>query len=928
MKLNEFLPDLAAQHQGLIKMNTAIQNVYDGGFSSFAKSRMGGGVQTSSPSPLGIEQLYFDWLRTAYAYRRQFIQDLYLLAYDVTEIRTPLLHLRGEIFRKGLDAWIPKFAVKCGRCGEEYEEVKKKCARCGNKEMKKPDHKQVEYFDEIRKNCNIFGQSFEEILQTCEDDLNIVDDCFIHLQKQYLLSKDTLWSRVLEIRRIHPALMEYDLDKAGLPRNSHWLCPFHREEVEIAPGPCKECGFEILPVMYIYNHRGKRVYLLEEEIIHMSKFSPSETYGYSPLLTIMQKVLTISGMDRFLYRYFFERKAPTGMILTYTDDPQSLEIERARIEAKMMEDPTYMPWVAVSQKTGRGRTDFVRLFHTLQEMDYMNVRNEIRDRIASMYGVPQVYLNIFEGVGAMSGQSVSGDTPLWIRKDGKFIDLIPIESLHHDSANQFDVFPQNIEVLSQSGWTKPVNIWRHKSREKQTLAFEFGGGFVETTVDHSLMKDKQEVKASDLKVGDSIDTYSIGKDNHFESMTEDFAWVLGFYAAEGSVLYQQSGLEFDNKNLDYLNKVKETLEAKYNKQVVIRTYTNKTGFTCSRALIYGKGIVNEFRELSYSTYNFVGNKDSKPLRIAKSVRKVPTAVLNASLPIQKAFLDGYMAGDGTKEGEKSFSCASVSLLLMAGMEYLCQCLGYSVNVQFVKSTKKNHNHYWKLAFGKGKRRTIKNKIKKIVLMDSPEYVYDIETESHTFVGGIGNMVLKNSQQLKVFSNIIDADQRRYNEKLFPQLLKAFHITDWNLKLLPPEEKIDSMVLQQAQQRVAIATQMMTLGFQVELKPGTKNIKDLDFIFTGKVENPMQAMMGGAGGAGGMPQLPPGGDGSQGGEGAEGGASSMTTAPPRVPEKGVEKAEGIEHYAWNKRNPKEEAVSRDIEAEKIYQGKNLEEQLEE
>lgn len=589
MKLNEFLPDLAAQNQSLVKMNTAIQNVYDGGFASFAKGRMGGGMQTSSPSPLGIEQLYFDWLRTAYAYRRQFIQDLYLLAYDVTEIRTPLLHLRGEIFRKGLDAWVPKFAVKCKRCGQEYDEVKKKCARCGNKEMKKPDHKQVEYFDDIRKSCNIFGQSFEEILQTCEDDLNIVDDCFIHLQKQYLLSNDTLWSRVLELRRIHPALMEFDLDKAGLPRNAHWLCPFHREDVEIAPGPCKDCGFEMLPVMYIYNHRGKRVYLLEEEIIHMSKFSPSETYGYSPLLTIMQKVLTISGMDRFLYRYFFERKAPTGMILTYTDDPQSLEVERARIEAKMMEDPTYMPWVAVSQKTGRGRTDFVRLFHTLQEMDYMNVRNEIRDRIASMYGVPQVYLNIFEGVGAMSGQS---------------------------------------------------------------------------------------------------------------------------------------------------------------------------------------------------------------------------------------------------------------------------------------------------------------------------------------------------QQLKVFSNIIDADQRRYNEKMFPQLLKAFHITDWDLKLLPPEEKVDSMVLQQAQQRVAIATQMMTLGFQVELKPGTKNIKDLDFIFTGKIENPMQAMMGGAGGAGGMPPLPPGGEGSQGGEGAEGGASGMTTAPPRVPEKGVEKAEGIEHYNWNKRNPKEEAVSRDIEAEKIYQGKNLEEQLEE
>ena len=119
----------------------------------------------------------------------------------------------------------------------------------------------------------------------------------------------------------------------------------------------------------------------------------------------MQKVLTLSGMDRFLYRYFFERKAPTGMILTYTDDPQSLEVERARVESKMMEDPTYMPWVAVSQRTGRGRTDFVRLFHTLHEMDYLPVRNEIRDRISAMYGVPQMYMNVMEGVGGISGQT-------------------------------------------------------------------------------------------------------------------------------------------------------------------------------------------------------------------------------------------------------------------------------------------------------------------------------------------------------------------------------------------------------------------------------------------------------------------------------------------------------------------------------------------
>jgi len=547
MKLEEFVPDLASQNRALEKANTMLQSSYQGGFANFAKSSgfQSGGYQRSDSTPLGIEQLYFDWLRTAYAYRRMFIQDLYLLAFDIAEVRIPILALRGELFRKGLDEWIAVFVLKCKQCGEEYNEKVEKCERCGSKELRKPNKQQIEYFESIRGNCNIFGQSFEEILKVTSDDINIVDDSFILLQKDYMKMDDQIWTKVSEIRRLHPALVEYDLDKNGLPRNSHFICPFHREEIEIKPDPCPICGYERQPIMYIYNHRGRRVYLFEDEVIHNSKFSPSETYGYSPLLTVMQKVLTISGMDRFLYRYFFERKAPSGLILTYTDDPQSLEIERARIEAKMMEDPTYMPWIAVSQKTGRGRTDFVKLFHTLQEMDYLPVRNEIRDRISAIYGVPQMYMNIMEGVGPMAGQS---------------------------------------------------------------------------------------------------------------------------------------------------------------------------------------------------------------------------------------------------------------------------------------------------------------------------------------------------QQVKIFANVIESDQRRYNEKIFPQIMKAFHITDWKLKLKTPEEKVESIILQQAQQKVAIATQMMTLGFTVDLKPGADTIEAIDFLFTGKAQNPMMAAM-----SGGQGQLPAGGEGSQGGEGAEGGATQEPTAPPQPPAQGVNKS---------------------------------------
>ena len=408
MKISDFIPDIAKRDARLIEANTLLKNnIYDSGFNSFYTKAYSSGRE-SQAQPYGIEQLYWEWLRTAYAYRRMFIQDLFYLAFDSAEIRTPLLHLKNQVFKKGFDDWKPVFKLKCMKCGKEFQEKILKCDKCEGDTFREPDLEQHKKFDEFRTNCNFFGQSLEEILKTVEDDMNLIDDGFVLLNKTYLESGNgELYGKVIEIRRIHPALIEIDLDKSGLPKNSHWICLFHRDNVQVKPGICDvdKCGRALVPIMYVYNHRGRRIFLPEDEMIHVSKFSPSETYGYSILLTIMQKVLTLQGMDRFLYRYFFERKAPTGMIMTSTDDPQSLEIERARVESKMAEDPTYIPWVAVSQRTGRGRTDFVRLFHTLQEMDYLPVRNEIRDRIAAAYGVPQMYMNVMEGIGGLSGQT-------------------------------------------------------------------------------------------------------------------------------------------------------------------------------------------------------------------------------------------------------------------------------------------------------------------------------------------------------------------------------------------------------------------------------------------------------------------------------------------------------------------------------------------
>ena len=147
------------------------------------------------------------------------------------------------------------------------------------------------------------------------------------------------------------------------------------------------------------------MYLFDNEVIHISKFSPSETYGWSPLLTVFEKALTLVGMDKNIYRYFFERKMPASMVMVTTDDPESLRREREHIAAQTRLAPNYIPMIAVSARNQRGRVDMIRLFHTLQEMDYLPVREEIRERVAAMWGVTPAWQGAPEAFGGMSTQT-------------------------------------------------------------------------------------------------------------------------------------------------------------------------------------------------------------------------------------------------------------------------------------------------------------------------------------------------------------------------------------------------------------------------------------------------------------------------------------------------------------------------------------------
>ena len=175
MRLSEYLPEVPVMAQQMAELNTQINQL------ELMKSS---GDIANSPS-FGLDHVVNTWVRHQMAYRQQLVMDIQTISMSVEEVRSPVSHITGEVFRRGLE-WKPL--------------------------VNEPDGEQKEVLNTFLSDCNSFGQSLEEVLRQFHFDVNIVDDGFLYLVKEYYDDGQGIRSKVKEIRRLNPALVEYDLD--------------------------------------------------------------------------------------------------------------------------------------------------------------------------------------------------------------------------------------------------------------------------------------------------------------------------------------------------------------------------------------------------------------------------------------------------------------------------------------------------------------------------------------------------------------------------------------------------------------------------------------------------------------------------------------------------------------------------------------------
>ena len=330
------------------------------------------------------------------------IPALYAAAYESIVLRSILNHLATETFRKGWH-WKPKFVAKCRECDETYQKEVETCLKCGG-EVRPADKAEYEYADALLHAQNRMGQSFLEILREIEMDLNIVDDAYIILTKEYFVDPATgqpQFYRIKEITRADPIFMRIVADKRGVRGGKQYTSLLDRSfRTGNKDEKCPKTGLPVVPVHYM-NLAGVgtgQVYT-EGEVIHISKWSPSKLYGRSPVATLWRQVNTLIAMDNYVYAAYQKRRMPRGVMVIKSSNLETVERTARNIQEHLERDPQYIPTVGVETESGRGGLEYVRMMDTLEELQYIPIKDDIRQRISSFYGVSNVFMNDVSGGG-------------------------------------------------------------------------------------------------------------------------------------------------------------------------------------------------------------------------------------------------------------------------------------------------------------------------------------------------------------------------------------------------------------------------------------------------------------------------------------------------------------------------------------------------
>ncbi|MFB6282539.1 MAG: hypothetical protein ABEK59_01200, partial [Halobacteria archaeon] len=404
-------------------------------------SMVASALQKYTPYSTGSYQMYAEAPEPPY----QRIYDprwIYQIRNNHSLINNAIEEKVSQTFRRGFDEWEKQWEAKCPNCKEEFEELtrfeeqyeftdaddidfesERVCPECEEKvDFLTPDpatrDKAEQFFKKANaKNLNAdhlqptpesgVGQTLLDVFKELAWDIQSFDDGWLIFERSYKVDED---GRVLDfglhgIKRAAPDRMSYVVDEeTGEFGGRWWVCIECRDSdphysPEKKPQPCQQCGSKTYEA-YAYASEDSRgneplYWYIRGEFVHASEYEPSRYYGYSPIVTLLDEARTSEQMDEWYREAYEQRRAPRGALIIRSSNAEATrKWNRGQLE-KLNDDPNHIPTL-MDDTEGTGSSEpikFQQLLDSPADMQHMEMRDWIKNRISAKYGVTEIMMS-------------------------------------------------------------------------------------------------------------------------------------------------------------------------------------------------------------------------------------------------------------------------------------------------------------------------------------------------------------------------------------------------------------------------------------------------------------------------------------------------------------------------------------------------------
>jgi len=122
-------------------------------------------------------------------------------------------------------------------------------------------------------------------------------------------------------------------------------------------------------------------------------------------MTLYNHIMTLIAMENYVNASYTKSRMPRGMLAVQTRNMESMMSFWRGVKERMEQDPHYIPVMGIEAE-GKGSIEWIKFMDSLKEMEYVSVKDDLRDRISAFFGVSKIFMADSTASGGLNNEGM------------------------------------------------------------------------------------------------------------------------------------------------------------------------------------------------------------------------------------------------------------------------------------------------------------------------------------------------------------------------------------------------------------------------------------------------------------------------------------------------------------------------------------------